>query len=86
MSSDAKPDTPLTSLTKCLHLIATPSMLILLPYFCYIGFNFSFRTGVYGPSLSFARTFDDADGDNHNLTGTIEDCSQSHYVKQPIIE
>ncbi len=56
----------MTSFVKLMKLISTPSMMLLLPYFCYIGFQFAFRTGVYGPSLTFASSFGEEDG---SLTG-----------------
>ncbi len=46
-----------------MRLIATRDMALLMIFFCYSGFMFSFWTGVYGPSLSFSESFE---GDQSN--------------------
>ncbi len=51
-----------------MRLFATPAMLRLVPYFCYIGFFFTFWQGVYGPSLTFARSFEVTEDDGSEGT------------------
>ncbi|TRY62646.1 hypothetical protein TCAL_11960 [Tigriopus californicus] len=56
----AEADSPLVALKKSFSLFLTKEMVILLPYFFYMGIQLSFWSGVYGPSLAFCKAaFDD---------------------------
>ncbi len=58
---------PLNLIRDLFHLLGTMEMLLLLPYFIYVGTLFTFWTGVYGPSLSFAE--ESFGGDSSSLAG-----------------
>ncbi len=53
------PDTPWTGFVRAMKLFISPSMLRLVPYFCYIGFYFTFwykvvdKRAIPKPSLTF---------------------------------
>ncbi len=60
---DAKTATPAESLVGAAKLMLTREMRYLLIYFTYTGLVFTFWSGVYGPCLSFSRSFG-ADGNS----------------------
>ncbi len=57
-TSSGKPDTPVTAFKRMISLLMTTQMMHLVCFFIYSGLSFAFWTGVYGPSLSFALSFD----------------------------
>lgn len=61
------PDTPATALKRAWALFATREMLILTPFFVYMGLAYAFWTGVYGPCLSFTLSF--GEESSNGLTG-----------------
>ncbi len=75
-------ESPVTSFVRFVRLLLTKEMLQLMPFFCYIGFQFTLWTGVYGPSLTFARSFpsDPDDEGSNELTSLHGICVHSGMV------
>ncbi len=61
-----KADTPWTGMVRSVKLMGNRDMILLTSFFIYTGLVFTFWSGVYGPSLTFSRSFD---ADGNSLTG-----------------
>ena len=59
-----RPDPPLVAIRRTVELWLSPDVALLSVYFVYTGMTYAFTSGVYGPSLSFTRNFEDGAASN----------------------
>ncbi len=70
-AGDHAQDSPWVAVKRAAKLLTTREMSILSIFFAYLGLAFAFTTGVYGPSLSFTRAFEDSSNGLAGLSGIL---------------